>query len=269
MYPTRAPFLLGDTSESDPYLLRHPCFFETTDAARNEAKITYRRIRNGPDWKPGDHDLADGRPLMFMLVDRTLHDSTEPRIQAAGELERARQTVENMCPSGPGDVGERLVRLHFRYIYPYFPILSHTCFFGGPESLAATVQSLPLSLKAALYASAIPFIHYDDVLATKLAHSPPSANELYRVAWLAISNEVHVPHVGTLQACLLLLQRVDEDRFVMDTGLKWCLMAWTVSLAQMLGLSTDCSAWQDVHDWEKRLRRRLWWAVYVSRSKIF
>ncbi|EXJ94297.1 hypothetical protein A1O1_02691 [Capronia coronata CBS 617.96] len=258
IYPTRAPYLLGDTGESDPYLLRHPCFWDTSDQQKNESKITYKRIRSGA-YKPGDHDLGDGRPIMFMLVDHSLVERSEPRTQEE-ELDRARVNVDEMCP---GDVGERLVRLHFRYIYPYFPILSQTQFFSSEAGLAAVIQSLPLSLKASLYASGIPFIDYDDILATKLAHSPPSANELYRIAWLAISNEVHSPHIGTLQACLLLLQRVTEDRFIMDTGLRWCLVAWTVSLAHMLGLSSDCSAWQNIADSEKRLRRRLWWAVYV------
>lgn len=40
-------------------------------------------------------------------------------------------------------------------------------------------------------------------------------------------------------------------------------MAWTVSLAQTLGLSTDCSTVWGMPLWEKKLRKRLWWGTFV------
>lgn len=66
------------------------------------------------------------------------------------------------------------------------------------------------------------------------------------------------------QSCLLLLQRLNDDRYIMDTVFRWSLQGWTVSLVQGLGLSADCSNWGGLSSWEKRLRRRLWWAVYVA-----
>jgi hypothetical protein len=49
----------------------------------------------------------------------------------------------------------------------------------------------------------------------------------------------------------------------MDSAFRWSLLGWTISLAKSLGLSTDCSDWQGIPAWEKRLRKRLWWATYV------
>lgn len=162
-----------------------------------------------------------------------------------------------MCPH---EVAVRLARLYFRYVYPYFPILSRSHYLS---KLTERWDSSPLSLKAALMATGLSFITYDDVLVTTLAHSLPSAQRLWQIVWIAATHEAHTPHLATLQACLLLLQRVNDDRHVMDTAFRWSLLGWTIALAQSLGLSTDCSNWQNVPTWEKRLRRRLWWAVYV------
>ena len=125
------------------------------------------------------------------------------------------------------------------------------------------MKQSPLSLRAALIATGLPFVPYDDVLATTLVHSIPSAQRLWQIVWLAASHEAHTPHLATVQSCLLLIQRVNDDRYVMDTSFRWSLIAWTIALAQSLGLPTDCSNWNQIPAWEKRLRRRLWWAVYV------
>ena len=158
------------------------------------------------------------------------------------------------------DVAVRLARLYFRFVYPYFPAISKTHYF---YHLRERLKQSPLSLRAALMATGLAFASYDDVLATTLAHAFPSVSRLWQIVWLAATHEMHTPHLATLQSCLLLLQRVNSDRYVMDTPFRWSLIAWSVALAQSLGLSTDCSDWLDIPVWEKRLRRRLWWAVYV------
>lgn len=158
------------------------------------------------------------------------------------------------------DVAVRLARLYFRFVYPYFPIISKTHYFYG---LRERLKQSPLSLRAALIATGLAFASYDDVLATTLAHSFPSTQRLWQIVWLTVTHEMHTPHLATLQSCLLLLQRVNSDRYVMDTPFRWSLIAWSVALAQSLGLSTDCSDWQNIPAWEKRVRRRLWWAIYV------
>lgn len=199
------------------------------------------------------------------MADHSLYDRGEPRLDQRA-LDEAADEVSRMVSE---ETGVRLIKLFFRYIYPYFPILSRTRLLYPLTELPARLRELPLSLKSAIYASALAFVTYDDVLATTLVHSPPSSQRLYRIAWLAVTHEVHTPHLSTLQSCLLLLQRVNDDRYVMDTVFRWSLLGWTVALAQSFGLSIDCLDWNGIPDWEKRLRRRLWWAVFVMDKWAF
>ncbi|KGO49841.1 Ureidoglycolate hydrolase [Penicillium expansum] len=161
------------------------------------------------------------------------------------------------------EVGVRLIKLFFKYIYPYFPILSRSRMMSDNSHVEEILLTLPLSLKEAVYASSLSFMIYDDYLSAMLDVDLPSAQNLYRISWIAITHEIHTPHLSTLQSCLLLLQRDNVSRYVQGSPFQWSLVAWTVSLAQTLGLSTDCSTWRGLPLWEKRLRRRLWWASYV------
>lgn len=248
--PVETAFLLGDTGESDPHLLKHASL-----AAHDQnpaSKISYRRIYT-------NNDSDEDRPLVFMFESHALHEKYEPRVDE-DVIHMAREELETICPA---EVGVRLVKLYFKHVYPYFPILSRSQMLSAEPELSANIQKLPLSLKAALYATGVPFMVYDDILSTTLDLTPPSAHKLYRICWLAITQEIHSPRLSTLQACLLMLQRTTDDKYVMDSPFRWSLLAWTLSLAQSLGLSTDCFHWQGIPAWEKRLRRRLWWATYA------
>ncbi len=260
-WPATTTFLLGDTGESDPYLLRH-FSSECLDSSDDIAKVTSRHILRASD---PDVMHSMGRPLIMSMADHSLYDRGEPRLDQRA-LDEAADEVSRMVSE---ETGVRLIKLFFRYIYPYFPILSRTRLLYPLTELPARLRELPLSLKSAIYASALAFVTYDDVLATTLVHSPPSSQRLYRIAWLAVTHEVHTPHLSTLQSCLLLLQRVNDDRYVMDTVFRWSLLGWTVALAQSFGLSIDCLDWNGIPDWEKRLRRRLWWAVFVMDKWAF
>ncbi|EXJ94878.1 hypothetical protein A1O1_03277 [Capronia coronata CBS 617.96] len=260
-WPTKTAFLLGDTGESDPYLLRH-FSSDRLDSADNIGKVTPRHILRALD---PDVMHSTERPLIMSIADHSLYDRGEPRLDQK-VLDEASEEVSQMVSE---ETGVRLVKLFFRYVYPYFPILSKTRLLCPMAELPSKLKTLSLSLKAAIYASALAFFTYDDVLATTIVHSPPSSQRLYRIAWLAVTHEVHTPHLSTLQSCLLLLQRVNDDRFVMDTVFRWSLLGWTVALAQSFGLSTDCLDWVGIPDWEKRLRRRLWWATFVMDKWAF
>jgi len=94
-------------------------------------------------------------------------------------------------------------------------------------------------------------------------HSPPPAHQLFRISWISVTQELHTPRLATLQACLLLLQRAPTNRYTTDTPWKNSLVGWTVSLAQTLGLSKECSDWTSIPTWEMTLRKRLWYGVFV------
>lgn len=251
--PTSMAFLLGDAGEADPYLLRHPSL------AAHAENMKFRQVhRDKSASNEIEQSLDTERPLVFMLGEHSLYDKYEPRVEDA-VLCGIRKELDGI----DDDVGIRLVMLYFEHIYPYFPVLSRSQMLSQGPNMKETVLSLPLSLRAALYASAIPFMVYDDYLSTMLDVDPPSAQTLYRMAWTAVTHEAHTPHLSTLQSCLLLLQRDNVAQFVQCSPFHLSLAAWTVGLAQTLGLTTDCSTWRDIPAWEKRLRRRLWWATYV------
>lgn len=258
--PSQTSFLLGDTGESDPYLVRSSSLASTGNED-SDAPISYIQIRTQKNWRRGSADtgLDEERPIVFMLIDHSLHGRYEPRVDE-DVLQNAHTFLQEMCSDA---IGVRLVKLYFRYVYPYWPVLSRSMLFSSESSFASNVASLSLSLKAALYATGLPFMVFDEVLAAQLDLQKLSANNLYRICWLAITHEIHNPHLSTLQSCLLLLQRANDDRYVMDSPFRWSLLAWTISLTQSLGLSTDCSNWLGIPSWEKRLRRRLWWAVFI------
>ncbi|KAF7899091.1 uncharacterized protein EAF01_008304 [Botrytis porri] len=199
-------------------------------------------------------------PVVFMLADDSFAQKGEPRIND-DILRKVESDLRGMFTD---QEALRLIGLFFRFVYPYFPILSKSQVFQSPAVLSpAILHTLPFSLLSAIYATALPFMLYDDFLATTLIHSPPTSHELFRLSWLFIQQELHIPRLATVQACLLLLQRAPTNRYTTDTPWKTSLVGWTVSLAQILGLMKECSDWSSIPVWEMNLRKRLWYGVYA------
>lgn len=253
--PQRSARFIGETGESNPYLLRHYRYDENDECTIS--KLTYRRIRRSSQQPPPEKGEP---PVVFMLADDSMAVKGEPRVED-DVLSSAQRHISAMFSE---EEALRIIALYFRFINPYFQILprSQVLLPNGSVSINS-LRSMPLSLLAAIYATALPFMLYDDLLSTTTVHNPPSAAQLYRYAWLSIQQELHTPRLATLQACLLLLQRPPTNRYTTDTPWKTSLVGWTVSLAQSLGLSHDCSDWNSIPQWEIMLRRRLWWAVYI------
>ena len=253
---TRCARWIGETGESNPYLLRRYGYDENDECTIS--KLTYRRITKSPQSQslmPGEKGEP---PVVFMLADDSMAQKGEPRVEE-DVLAKAQADVANMFTE---QEAIRLISLFFRFVYPYFPILSRGEFLS-PGSLSQSLHSIPLSLLSAIYATALPFMLYDDLLATSIVHSPAPTHQLFRISWIAVTQELHTPRLATLQACLLLLQRAPTNRYTTDTPWKTSLVGWTVSLAQILGLSHECSDWNTIPTWEMSLRKRLWYGVYI------
>jgi hypothetical protein len=253
---TRCARWIGETGESNPYVLRHYGYDENDECTIS--KLTYRRIvknSQSQNLMPGE---KGDPPVVFMLADDSMAQKGEPRVEE-DMLAKAQADVANMFTE---QVAIRLMGLFFRFVYPYFPILSRGEFLSS-GSHSQSLQSIPLSLLSAMYATALPFMLYDDLLATSIVHSPAPTHQLFRISWIAVTQELHTPRLATLQACLLLLQRAPTNRYTTDTPWKTSLVGWTVSLAQILGLSHECSDWSTIPTWEMSLRKRLWYGVFI------
>ena len=71
----------------------------------------------------------------------------------------------------------------------------------------------------------------------------------------SLNYAIHRPKLSTVEAGLLLLQRSSKA--------SWPLTAQMVAVGQDIGLYRDCSGW-DIPEWEKGLRRRLAWALFMQ-----
>lgn len=145
--------------------------------------------------------------------------------------------------------GKSLVDMYFRIVFPSFPILHKEVYL---EKYSRSYREFSPSLLAAVYLLALQYWTYDDRL-NKLVK--PDVQELEKLARKAHADTIHRPKLSTVQAGLLLLQHTDTDSAE--------LTAQLISVAYGLGLHLDASNW-DIPNWEKGLRKRLGWALYMQ-----
>lgn len=145
--------------------------------------------------------------------------------------------------------GPALVSLYFRIVHPSYPILHKGVFF---EKYQRSYREFSPPLLAAVYALAIDWWEYDLALASR---KKPPVDQLVEIATQTLTWAMTRPKLSAVQAGLLLLQRSGGD--------SWVLTSQMVALSEDLGLHADCSPW-DIPDWEKGVRRRLTWAVFMQ-----
>lgn len=145
--------------------------------------------------------------------------------------------------------GPALISLYFRIIHPSYPILHKGVFL---EKYQRSYREFSPPLLAAVYALATDWWEYDLALASK---QKPPVDSLVASATQGLTWAVGRPKLSAVQAGLLLLQRSGGD--------SWVLTSQMVALSEELGLHVDCAPW-DIPDWEKGVRRRLAWAVFMQ-----
>ncbi|KFY81548.1 hypothetical protein V500_11301, partial [Pseudogymnoascus sp. VKM F-4518 (FW-2643)] len=250
-HPSRSARLVGETGETNPYLLRRYHYDENDECTISQTQ--YRRIRRRPSGS-NNPTPKDAPPPVFTLAADSASLTAEPRTEDH-VLAQARYDISQLFTS---EQSFRLLGLYFRFVDPYLPILARGSLLINGLISRAALDALPLSLTAALYAAALPYTPYDALLSPSLAHAPDPSTQLYRTAHLALTHELHNPRPATLQAALLLLHRPAQH-----TPLRPALVATAVSLAHSLGLSHDSSSWS-LPAPDLALRKRLWHAVFIT-----
>ena len=170
------------------------------------------------------------------------------------------QLINEIGKLVPREYGDRLINLYFRMVHPSFPIIHKASFM---EKYNQTPQSNWPALLAAIYSVALNWWSYDPDLRDI---APPDAVPLDRLALDGIYQNLHRSRLSTIQAGLLLLQRkIESPTITLFRGniQTWAFTAQLVAVAQSLGLHLDCGNW-DIPKWEKILRTRLSWAVYMQ-----
>ncbi|KAG5354551.1 Transcriptional activator protein [Yarrowia sp. B02] len=147
--------------------------------------------------------------------------------------------------------GLALIDLYFRIVHPAFPILHKRIFM---EKYARTHREFSPPLLAAVYILALKWWNYEPQLASQ---QKPDVEKLRRIALNSFSDLYEQPKLSVVQAGLLILQ------CSMERARSWILISHVISLAEELGLGMDCQTWR-LPRWERALRRRLAWAVYIQ-----
>ncbi|TAQ89493.1 hypothetical protein B7494_g2157 [Chlorociboria aeruginascens] len=145
--------------------------------------------------------------------------------------------------------GKPLVDLYFRVVFPSFPILHKEVYL---EKYGRSYKEFSPPLLAAVYLLALNYWSYDDHLSKS---QKPDVQNLEILARKALRDTIHRPKLSTVQAGLLLLQHTDTDAAE--------LTAQLVSVGYGLGLHLDTFDWS-IPLWEKGLRKRLGWALYIQ-----
>jgi hypothetical protein len=155
------------------------------------------------------------------------------------------------------------------HVFPVLPVVSRFQLGITPTNRVPPVAALercPLHLLGAMYALGLRFVSYDEQCAVWYAQTSLSTDILWRFVYEELQEQVHQPEMSVVQASLLYLHKepADEKRYsLVDTPFTWAWTGRLVGLTTSLALNTECSMWA-IPSWEKRLRRRLWWAVYAE-----
>ncbi|KAL3456268.1 hypothetical protein BJX64DRAFT_281500 [Aspergillus heterothallicus] len=243
LLPGMCAHVMGNSGESDPFLLRH-CKFDDYGLLH----FQHVRFRNA-----GGVPLAEKIPVHFLVTDASVYESAKASTRVARQSS-PRDVLNSLIPI---DHGQRLIALFITHIFPSLPIVPH---FIASDN----IHTIPVHLLAALYASALPFARFDETLSLVYAFQPPPAARLWRLSLDLILEEIHTPHLSVLQAGILYLHKLHDtpqQSSVADTPFLWSFVGAMVGLATSLGLQFECRP-MGMPLWERRLRRRLWWAVY-------
>jgi len=148
-----------------------------------------------------------------------------------------------------GQHGPALIDIYFRNVHPSFPILQKQTFLDRHRH--GDKQFNP-PLLAAMYLLALPWWDQDVNLSK---YPKPNVARLEYIAITSLTIAMQRPKMSAVQAGLLLLQRSKSST--------WTLTVQLVALGQDIGLHLDCTDWS-IPLWERRLRKRLAWALYMQ-----
>lgn len=235
----RTAYHMGPTSEQDTFLLdafRYGILSERYNLDANIVQV-----------HPGS-SLPDDRPIHFLCLE----------IGHPDHVHRARQAASDAIEAKVWPYGENLVRLYFRHVHPVLPIVSKVRFL---RRYHADKKSVPACLRGALYALASVFWKFD--MAIRGTPCPFQQHELVGHAHSALRREIENPNLFILQACLLLIHVTPPAIDSMEAPTTWTLAAQATACAQVIGLHQDPGQW-DIELLEKKLRRKLWWATFVT-----
>lgn len=179
-----------------------------------------------------------GQDDTFLMLPDTVTPGYDHQLQDVEDIERL------VAPHG-----RRLIDLYFRIVHPAFPIIQKGVFL---EKYDRSYREFSPPLLAAVYLIAVNWWDHSAELAR---YPKPDVGALETLVRSTLADAMYRPKLSTVQAGLLLSQRPEGDQ--------WAPTAQLVAIGQELGLHLDCTAWK-IPPWEKGLRKRLGWALYMQ-----
>ncbi|KAK5124103.1 hypothetical protein LTR85_001806 [Meristemomyces frigidus] len=161
--------------------------------------------------------------------------------------DEARALAEIEAIVGPH--GQTLIDIYFRNVHPSYPIIQRHAFL---DRVRHGDKQFNPPLLAAMYLLALSWWDHDPALSSQ---PKPDMARLEYIAISSLTVAMQRPKISAVQAGLLLLQRAKSST--------WTLTVQLVALGQDIGLHLDCSDWS-IPLWERRLRKRLAWALYMQ-----
>lgn len=195
---------------------------------------------------PGGLEL-DSFPVHFNL----LVDEFQPAD------DRAKHTISETIEAMVAPHAFRLIRLFFKHVHPIYCVVSKSRFL---KAYTEDKQKVPASLRGAIYGLGSMFWQHDPDAKDNLEFD---LHDLFEAAHSSLQREFHAPNLWGMQACLLLLYERPADNATIETPRTWVFSSHIVACAQMIGLHRDSTTWHLVQG-EKKLRRKLWWATYMT-----
>ncbi|KAF4913589.1 Transcriptional activator protein DAL81 [Colletotrichum viniferum] len=244
--PNHCTTFIGHSNESDPFLVNH--FPHNDQDEIDFFRVTYRQVT-------GDKT----QPLHFLQSQTGTAAESQRVLDECLPKVAERERLENIVDKA---TGASLVRLYFRFVFQALPILSRSLILPDVERFVAEAST---GLLAGVYMLALPFTPWDETLCMNNAYTKPSVDGLWQISYICLQRELHFPRLSTVQIFLLLLNQVSFDSVSVENPSAWSMAASLLGMAQSLGLNADPRGW-NLPPWEIRLRRRLWWSVYVEHT---
>ncbi|KAB8228762.1 fungal specific transcription factor domain-containing protein [Aspergillus alliaceus] len=220
----------------EPILMRHRPYESQSHEFRLETHSIRRVLQE---------DMGIQYPVTFHIV----RDD-----KAIGYQNHVEQDMIERCVA---PYGSSLIDLFWRIVHPCYPILNKGKFM---ERYSISYREIEASILGAIYLISLNWWTYDRELNNKPA---PNETLLRERVIQAIQNSYHRPKLSSIEATLLLVQCKPEDALNPDHTWTWGYTSQALSIGEALGLHLDASSWE-IPEWERGLRKRLSWAMYMQ-----
>lgn len=231
MFLDRTCLYAGLSSDQDPHLLRHLVYDESQCFGDRHWTV----------WRVGSQTATPA----YMTVFPNPHLDCRADMYSLERVEALFHPHQN-----------ELIRLYYAHVHPSYPVLE------PQETLRArrAENRVPASLLAVIYNHGAQFWPRSPLAAT---HPSPLKREIRPWIFSCLTFEARTPNLALVQATLLFMQLVPLQIRAPNHPGFWPMTNMLVGIAQDIGLHIDPAGWNIVPA-ERKIRRVLWWAVYLQ-----